>query len=299
MLYLTMNLSLNSIIYDQTLSSLVLVAFNVTNEPIYMFVNDYITTTAFNSKLSLLNLPTSVYNYCSPTEVLAVIPFLELQSVLKHKVFNGNSGIYTIFNCISGKCYPGSAADLFIRPMMHYYGYDGTSNIHLQNSIKLYGKEAFVLFVCHIWNGLADRDTVRYPKENLYLSAIPKSLMYNTVYKATGGCVSHTPETLATMRKNNPNKREIEIKFHGTGEILILPSQAEAMRLFKWDERHIANSIHGTDPLKKSFVSKFKPHNGQLVSISIRAGQKPLHNANRIIPNYIRTSTKKKGGKPL
>jgi len=122
------------------------------------------------------------------------------------KALAGKAGIYCIRCLKDGKCYVGSAENLYIRFCEHIY-YHNKSNSHLQAAIALYGLENLEYFVIEF----VTENTKLITVEQKYLDMVPSNLRYN--FNPTAGSrlgSYHSAPTKAAMSKaisgeNHPN----------------------------------------------------------------------------------------------
>ena len=115
------------------------------------------------------------------------------------KALAGKAGIYCIL-CLnlrsSGKCYVGSAVNLYDRMCEHLWRNEGKSNNHLQSAIALYGLENFEYFVIE----LVIEKELLIKVEQKYLDIVPSNLRYN--FCPTAGSrlgTNHSAETKAAI----------------------------------------------------------------------------------------------------
>jgi|SRR4051812_6032975 len=89
------------------------------------------------------------------------------------KALAGKAGIYCIRSLKDGKCYIGSAVNLYTRMCEHLRG--DKSNSHLQAAITLYGLDNFEYFVIEF---VAD-NSLLVPIEQKNLDMVPSNQRYN------------------------------------------------------------------------------------------------------------------------
>jgi len=120
----------------------------------------------------------------------------------------GKSGVYLIFNNITGDFYIGSARSdsdkhnrIYIRFRNHFFNSFKSTNILLRNSLKKYGKHNF------IFNILAfDTADKVIALENYYIEKFkPKYNFLQTALDSTG--YKHTEETKLKMKNNYSEER--------------------------------------------------------------------------------------------
>jgi hypothetical protein len=139
-----------------------------------LYIRAYSTSTCSNGSLSSNNNPGDY-----PPNLPREITFTNLNEPetreAARKALAGKAGIYCIRCLKSGKCYVGSAVNLYERMCEHLWQNGSQSNLLLQRAIAKHGLENFEFFVIVFVTGKSQL----IAEEQKYIDMVPSNLRYN------------------------------------------------------------------------------------------------------------------------
>lgn len=130
----------------------------------------------------------------------------------KLKLFEGRSGIYTIYSKTEDKWYVGSAANVFTRVKTHFTN-PKRSNKNLQTSILTHGKDDFyILIIVFLGPSALTTATLLFNTEQIYLNLFDFDKLFNIARDAsnTKG-FKHSESTKALLRLKRLGKTVSEV----------------------------------------------------------------------------------------
>lgn len=149
---------------------------------------------------------------------------------------NDRAGIYLIYCLSSKRGYIGSTRDLRSRWLQHLSSLrlGEHFNSHLQRAWLKYGEDQFVACVLAEFSARPDPPQVLVDQENVWLSSVPRALLYNVVIPATIGCPELPPEIeaqrVARIKATSATPESKARRSAASLEVLARPGVKEKLR---------------------------------------------------------------------